>query len=87
MTTRSTDTTVTFSHSFKLHALEQPQPAGTYRVVIDEEEIVGLSFLAYRRIATMFHTPAVTEGSTTGQVHVVEQADLSDALDADKRPR
>src|SRR4051794_32132170 len=80
MATRTTDTTVTFSHAFQLHALEGPQPAGTYRVVFDEEEILGLSFLAYRRIATMLHTPAVTERSTTGQVHIVEQADLSDAL-------
>jgi hypothetical protein len=85
MGTRTTDTTVTFSHPFHLHALEGQQPAGTYKVVIDEEEIVGLSFLAYRRIMTMFHTPAVTETSTSGQVHVVEQAELADALEADKR--
>ena len=84
MATRTTDTTVTFSHPFHLHALEHVQPAGTYRVVIDEEEILGLSFLAYRRTATMFHTPAITGRTTTGQVHVVEQASLSEALEADK---
>lgn len=84
MSTRTTDTTVTFGHPFRLHALEHPLPAGTYKVVIDEEEIPGLSFLAWRRTATMLHTPAVTDQGTTGQVLPVEQAELADVLEKDR---
>jgi hypothetical protein len=45
MAVRTTETTVTFRHPFTLTSLDGPQPAGTYRLVTDEEEILGLSFL------------------------------------------
>ena len=59
MTTRSTETTLTFSKAFALSEVDRPLPAGTYRVVVDEEDIPGLSFLAFRRVATMLHVPGV----------------------------
>ncbi len=33
-------------------------PAGNYQIVTDEEMIEGLSFSAYRRVATMMLVPA-----------------------------
>ena len=86
MTDRTIDTTVTFTQPFKLWPMDRVQAAGTYRVVVDEEEMLGLSFVAYRRTATMLHTPAIGAGSTSVQVYSVEQADLSAALEADGRP-
>ena len=59
MPVRTTETTVTFKRPFTLPELERPQPAGTYRLVTDEEEISGLSFLAFRRIATMLRLPSL----------------------------
>jgi hypothetical protein len=53
MTVRTTETTVTFRHPFTLTSLDRPQPAGTYRLVTDEEEILSLSSLAFQRTATM----------------------------------
>lgn len=85
MTARSRETTATFNHPFLLAPLDGVQPAGTYRVVIDEDEIGGLSFLAYQRAATLLHTPAVaTIGQPTCVFHV-NAAALSAALDADAR--
>jgi hypothetical protein len=46
MITRTTQTQVTFRHPFRLAAVEGMQPAGTYRLVTDEEQIPGLSFVA-----------------------------------------
>ena len=53
MSTRTTVTTVTFRHSFTLSALEGAQPAGTYRLVTEEEQIPSLSFIAFRRTETL----------------------------------
>lgn len=88
---RTTETTVTFSRPFRLPPLEAPQPAGTYRLVIDEEEVPGLSFLAFRRTATMLAVPAVTAAggasrNTTGQLVTIRPEDLEAALARDSAP-
>lgn len=83
---RTTETMVTFRHPFALAALEAAQPAGTYRVVTEEEEIPGLSFTAFRRTATMVHLPALP---TTGGSHQVVQVDAVEwaaLVAADERP-
>ena len=85
MCTRSTDAAVVFRHPFMLTAFDKPQPAGTYRLVTDEEEILGLSFLAYRRVATMLHLPAVGISSGRHQVVPVDPEELAAALEADRR--
>jgi hypothetical protein len=85
MADRSTETTVTFRHPFRLSALERPQPAGTYMVVTDEEEIVGLSFVAFRRMATLLHLPAVGTARTRAEVVCIDPLELTAALIADRR--
>ncbi len=83
MTARSTDTTVSFRHPFMLEPFDRLQPAGTYRLVVDEEQIPGLSFLAYRRTATMLHTPAISDADGSHQVFRIDQAELATALESD----
>jgi hypothetical protein len=84
--TRTTETTITFRRPFSLTEIDGLQPAGTYRVVTDEEEILGLSFLALRRTATMLHTPAVSTSSNgRTQVFLVDPAELAAALEEDIR--
>ena len=83
MTARTTETTVTFTRSFKLSSFDCQQSAGTYRLVIDEEEIVGLSFLAYQSTATMLHTPAISVLKGPHQVFLIDPVELATALKAD----
>jgi hypothetical protein len=54
---RTARESITFDHPFSLMAVDDLQPAGTYMIDIDEELIEGLSFLAYRRIATTIYLP------------------------------
>ncbi len=75
---------MTFHRPFTLKALDGPQPAGTYRLVVDEDEILGVSILAYHRVATMLETPALAARAGTVQSHAVDPADLNGALDADR---
>jgi hypothetical protein len=60
MTIRSRRETVTFKHPFRIRGIERILPAGAYGVVTDEETIEGLTFSAYRRVATMITVPAET---------------------------
>ena len=82
---RTTETTITFRHPFVLTALETVQPAGTYRLVIEEEEIPGLSFVAFRRTATLLHLPALSATSHTHQVVQVDPGEWAAVVEADGR--
>jgi hypothetical protein len=53
MTVRTSRKTVTFTRPFSLSGIDKVQPAGTYMVETDEELLPGLSFPAYRRVATL----------------------------------
>ena len=74
---------VTFARPFTLKSGDAALPAGTYRLVTEEEEILGLSFPAYRRTATMLHTPAVAIRAGPRQAFPVEPEELEAALEAD----
>ena len=83
MSVRTMETAITFRRPFRLNPVDDRQPAGTYRLEIDEEEILGLTFVAYRRIATMLHTPAISVASGRCQVFEIDSAELAAALEAD----
>jgi hypothetical protein len=83
---RTSETTITFRRSFSLGGMDRPQPAGTYRVVMDDDEVPGVSFVALRRIATLLHTPALaTAGEGKSEVFHVGANELAAALDDDGR--
>ena len=84
MTTRSKDTTLTFSKQFTLSEVDRPLPAGTYRVVCDEEDLPGLSFLAFRRVATMLQVPALSAPGGLIEMFLVNPDELAAALEADR---
>jgi hypothetical protein len=86
MTIRTSETTVTFTRDFSLGAMDRPQPAGTYRLVMDDEEMPGVSFVALRRIATFLHTPALSISEPVkSEVFHVGANELAAALDDDGR--
>jgi hypothetical protein len=82
MTIRSRRETVTFRHPFRIRSIERLLPAGAYEVITDEEAIEGLTFSAYRHIATMIVVPA--EGAHNSmEVLSIGSVDLANAQAAD----
>ena len=84
MTIRTTRTTVSFGNPFTLVNLEGIQPAGEYVVLIDDELIEGLSRTAYRRVATLLQTPAVSASQRLTQSFAISQTELDAALMKDR---
>jgi hypothetical protein len=78
---------ITFKYPFTLLELEGAQPPGTYIVVTDEEEIPGLSFLAWRRLATQIHLPAIGGSSGQEQVTDIDPRTLAIAVKRDSEMR
>jgi hypothetical protein len=77
MTIRSRRETVTFRHPFRIRGVDRVLPAGAYEVITDEEMIEGLSFAAFRRVATMIEVPA--EAGRAIELVSIGSVDLSDA--------
>ncbi|RVT82583.1 hypothetical protein DXV76_15175 [Rhodobacteraceae bacterium CCMM004] len=84
MLTRSTRSMVTFANVFTIGDSQQEHPAGTYEVVVEEELLQGLSFEAYRRIAT--HLMVRGRGGAGGQMalHTTTKEDLEYAVACDR---
>lgn len=76
MATRTDRRTVTISQSFRLDGIDGELPPGRYEVDTDEETIDGLSFISWRRTATMIHV----RRSGTTQVFRIDPADLDECL-------
>lgn len=83
MTERTKETEITFMHPFHLKSLSEPLEAGTYRLVVDEELIEGLSFTAYRRVATHLELPAISVAITRRLFLQVSSTEIEEALARD----
>jgi hypothetical protein len=83
MNLRTTSKRITFARPFLLGGLDETQPAGTYTVQTDEEPIEGLSFLAYRRVATVIFLPLPRRGTGSFQAIPVTPEALDAALAQD----
>lgn len=83
MIERTTNSEITFAHPFVLSSLVAPLDAGTYRLVVDEELIEGLSFSAYRRVATHLEIPAISVQTVKRQFLQVSSAEIEAALRKD----
>jgi hypothetical protein len=83
MPDRTREATVTFTHPFMLASFDAEQPAGTYCLVIDEEEVLGLSFPAYRRTSMVLYVPASLSSSGSQAAFPVDPKELEAALEAD----
>ena len=78
MAIRSRREAITFRHPFRLRGVDRLLPAGTYQVITDEESIEGLSFAAFRRIATMILVPGAGSASVQEMISI-GSVDLADA--------
>jgi hypothetical protein len=79
MTTRSRRETITFKHPFRIEGIDRLLSAGAYEVITDEEMIEGLSFPAFRRVATMIMVPAVAPHVAATEMISISSVALSDA--------
>jgi hypothetical protein len=79
MNTRSRRETITFQHPFQINGIDRVLPLGAYEVITDEEMIEGLSFAAFRRVATLIMVPAAPPRSSTMEMISIGSVDLADA--------
>jgi hypothetical protein len=82
MTIRSRRETVTFGHPFRIRGIERLLPAGACEVFTDAATIEGLTFSAYRRIATMIMVPA-EDVRDSMEMLSIGSVDLANAQAAD----
>ena len=85
MTMRTSSRAVTFCRPFSLREIETEQPAGTYAVETDEELLEGLSFPAYRRVATTIFLPSRPGDLVSGQLVTIDPLQLEAAEQRDAR--
>ena len=84
MNIRTKHTTVTFTAPFALSGVDEIQPQGDYAIDEDEELIDGLSWLAYRRVATFIHLPAISSTDRLrSQLVGIDHSELEGALRED----
>jgi len=79
MTIRSRHETISFRHPFLIRGVDRLLPPGAYEVITDEEMIEGLSFPAFRRVATMIMVPAAPPHGSTMELISIGSIDLADA--------
>jgi len=85
MSTRTKHTTVRFTAPFALRGVDEIQPPGDYAIDEDEELIDGLSWLAYRRVATFIHLPAVSSTDRLkSQLVAIDHSELETAMRQDE---
>ncbi|WRH63709.1 MAG: hypothetical protein RSE12_05055 [Fuscovulum sp.] len=81
---RSTTATVTFRNSFRLPGHDRDFPSGSYDVLREDERLDGLTFEAFRRVATYLRVRG--RGVQAGQTELlpITEKDLDAALLADR---
>jgi hypothetical protein len=85
MSERHTRATVEFLHPFTMAGSAGSYPPGVYDVETIDEQLDGLSFLAYRRVSTTM-TPRESDPLTRlRQPTEIDPEDLQDALSNDQR--
>jgi hypothetical protein len=85
MSNRTTQTVVRFLSAFSLPGFDTPQPPGEYRVEHDEESIEVDSRIAWRRVATFIHLPAIAARGSMQQMVAIDPAYLEAALEQDQK--
>ena len=79
MDRRTSREAVTFARPFTLRGIDGEQPAGTYLVETDAELIPGLSFIAWRRVASLMFLPSRPGGQVPGRIATIDPLELEAA--------
>ena len=84
---RTTTKVVTFARPFVLKGTDGPQPAGTYTVETEEEELPTLLHDGFRRTGTWLTLPAQAAAASSSQLVSIDPVELEAALARDSRAR
>jgi hypothetical protein len=84
MSMQTKQQTARFNQPFTLSGVEGLQPAGSYTVLIEEETIEGLSFLAFRRVETSMLIPRRPGSTRSFQSISVDPHELESSLARDR---
>ncbi len=87
MMNRTVTTQVTFRHPFRIDGIAEPQPAGSYIVETEEEQLQLVSFVAWHRLETAIRLPRQPGGPLIDQVVTIDPKALDAALALDGLPR
>lgn len=80
---RTNSRTVTFNKPFRLMGLDEVQPAGSYTVETDEEQLPVLLHTGYRRTTTWLSVPSHAMKTGATQIISIDPAELEAALARD----
>lgn len=83
MTERTTRNSVEFKRAFRLPGSDTALPPGNYEVETVEEQIDGVSMIAFRRISTTIALHGPTIATASRQLTAVDPNDLAIALAKD----
>ena len=83
MAMRTTKSTVTFVHPFRLETFGDQLPAGRYSIETDEELLEAVSFPAYCRTATMMQLMVDPRHPGVTDIAMIDPKQLEEALAAD----
>jgi hypothetical protein len=83
MLTRTTTSTIVFRRPFHIAWIDHEFPAGSYEVVTEEEQLDGISFLAYRRLQTYIYRQSTGDRLGLEPTYDVDPEDLAAALAQD----
>ncbi|MEM9761501.1 MAG: hypothetical protein AAF968_03150 [Pseudomonadota bacterium] len=81
MLTRSSSVIMTFPRPFTLSGYTDELPAGDYEVQVEEELLLGLSFVAYRRTGTYIVVRGTGHRANQREFRQVDPAELDAAID------
>lgn len=84
MSTRTTQSIVHVSAPFALRGVDEVQTPGDYAIDQDEDLVDGVSWLAYRRVATFIHLPSISTDMMTAQLVEIGFSELEAALQEDR---
>ena len=83
MDSTTIETDITFKSPFSIEGFDGPQPAGTYRLLVEQEQLLGVSFPAFRRSA-LLEVPPRSVARVARQLIPVNETELLAALAADR---
>ncbi len=84
MIPRSLKSSVVFLHPFRLSSTAELHPAGMYCIITEQEELIGISFIAWRTVAAFLQLPALGSWSAHTRHLPISLDELATSLAADR---